>query len=41
LPWVEADKRIGFHPEAQGYLFDVPRLKEKISKLKQVLKISG
>lgn len=39
LPWVEADKRIGFHPEAQGYLFDAPRIKAKILKLRQILKI--
>lgn len=37
LPWVEADKRIGFHPEAQGYMFDAQRIKEKILKLEQIL----
>ena len=37
LPYVEADKRLGFHSEAQAYLFDAPRIKEKILKLRQIL----
>jgi hypothetical protein len=33
---VKADKRQGFHSEAQVYMFDAKMLEEKIEKLKKL-----
>jgi hypothetical protein len=33
LPIVEADKRFGYHSEAQAYMFDATSIKAKIGKL--------
>jgi len=38
LPIVERDKRLGWHPECQAYLFDAKRIRSKISSLKRQLK---
>ena len=35
---VKADKRQGFHSEAQVYMFDAKMLEDKIEKLKKLLK---
>ena len=37
LPWVEADKRQGFHSEAQEYRFSGEILRKKIAELKSFL----
>jgi hypothetical protein len=37
LPFVEADRRFGYHTEAHAYLYDAPRLKTKIRSLKNQL----
>ena len=37
LPFVEADKRFGFHSEAHAYLFDAARMKKKIRALEKQL----
>ena len=37
LPLVQADRRFGFHGEAQVHMFDAPRIRRKISRLEQML----
>ena len=37
LPYIEKDKRLGYHSEAQGYMFDAASVKAKIKALEQQL----
>jgi hypothetical protein len=39
LPLLKKDRRLGFHVEAFGYMFDASSVKEKISLLEKQLKI--
>ena len=37
LPLVEADDRLGFHAECQGYMFTADMLRQKLADLRGVL----
>ena len=38
LPFIEKDKRFGYHSEAHGYMFDAAAVKEKIKALEDQLR---
>jgi hypothetical protein len=38
LPYVEADRRFGYHSEAHAYLYDANAIREKIGSLEQQLR---
>jgi hypothetical protein len=35
LPWIEADPRLGFHAECQGYQFDADSVRRKLAALRE------
>jgi hypothetical protein len=37
LPYIEQDKRFGYHSEAHGYMFNADMIKHKIAKLEKIL----
>jgi hypothetical protein len=41
LPYVQADKRFGYHSEAHAYLYDAAEIRKKINALQRQLKAGG
>ena len=39
LPWVSADKRLGFHQEAKFYMFTADAIARKLAGLRRLLEM--